>query len=355
MCCYVSLYEFVSFWTEQHKNLSSEQITETAKIVLDFTGGYFFPFLTVSNYFFQSFAEKNWNSPSIKRFLQSQEFFQGEVYKTIVQRCFQAIIDPYLELCTKLLLGQVEASTIGPLEAMGLWDSEKMSFCSPLLKQYLFHRCVKEFKNSQVKPQETILLANDVGWLEGVAQVIENGLAYMHPHNFEMPKGSPVEDALGFHWGFQRIENLYMSPQTPADKEMVRERYFTKVLKKEKFKLVPSKPGRPPTVDWFLNSRLGVALECIRDGDERGIEEKFRKFQEEYKEWPNNALLNFQMAGKMLNYDVKNKPYADRLFTFVKESNSLYRGSELCRPNVVHRLATMPIARFSTLGRMLLR
>ena len=141
---------------------------------------------------------------------------------------------------------------------MGLWDPVKKSFCSPLLKQYLFQRCVEKFRDS-VKANETILLPNNGEWLKGVAQVIETGLTYMDPNNFEMPKGDPVEDALGFHWGFQaqaRIQNLYMSPQTPADKEMVREVYVTPKLKKKKVRLVPLKPGRPPTVDWFLNTRL---------------------------------------------------------------------------------------------------
>jgi len=116
---------------------------------------------------------------------------------------------------------------------------------------------------------------------------------------------------------------------------------------------VPLKPGRPPTVDWFLNTRLGVALECIRDGDESGIEEKFRKFTDEYKEWSKNAVLNFQMAGRTLNYAAKNKPHSERVFTFVRESNELYWGPKLHRSNVVHRLATMPKARFSTLARTL--
>ena len=333
-----------------------EQVTETVKIVLDFTGGHFFPFLSISNYFFKTFAEKNWNSPSIKHFLLSQEFFEGEVHKSVVDRCFKSVTDPYLESAMELLLGLVNKNSIGPLEDMGLWDPSTLSFCSPLLKQYLFQSCVAQFRYAQVAPKEKILLANDVEWLESVAQVIETGLGSMHPTNFEMPKGTPVEDALGFYWGFQaqaRIENLYMSPQTPADKEMIRERYLTAKLKKEKFKLVPRKRGRPPTVDWFLDNRLGVALECLRDGDEREIEDKFRKFREEYKEWPKNAVLNFQMTGKTPNYDLKDKSYSARVFTFVKESNSLYRGSNLFRSNVVHRLATMPTAHFSTLVRAL--
>ena len=287
-----------------------EQVTETVKIVLDFTGGHFFPFLSISNYFFKTFAEKNWNSPSIKHFLLSQEFFEGEV----LDRCFKSVTDPYLESAMELLLGLVNKNSIGPLEDMGLWDPSTLSFCSPLLKQYLFQSCVAQFRYAQVAPKEKILLANDVEWLESVAQVIETGLGSMHSTNFEMPKELQLKMHLVFIGDFKltRIENLYMSPQTPVDKEMIRERYLTVKLKKENFKLVPRKRGRPPTVDWFLDNRLGVALECLRDGDEREIEDKFRKFREEYKEWPKNAVLNFQMTEKTPNYD-------SRVFTFVKD------------------------------------
>ena len=106
------------------------------------------------------------------------------------------------------------------------------------------------------------------------------------------------------------------------------------------------KVGHPPTIDFYLNGRLGCYLEVVRNGHK--LEEHFDRFESvegSYHRHVNEyGVLNIELLNEgepkvppRLSDAVRNK-----LFTFVMPLNTLYRNKRVVATNVSPHLNKSP-------------
>lgn len=228
-----------------------------AEVVLKFTGGHFYPFVSILDDFISSSKEMEWDKASAWKHLYSEKYFKSERHNMIVGRCFSIFDDPYLVSTVRnLLLGlKGDHSHYQFLRDLGLWDATTRKFVSFLLWQHLLQLCCQE----QAASLEKKFLVANHNWLSQTAVVVAAGLEGLdHPACFNnTPGGGPAseeDDGLGTAWAMQaqeRIPNVFLLGPVAA-------------LVEEKLR---GCGGPPPTVDSILlnGNRLNTTLKLIRN------------------------------------------------------------------------------------------
>jgi len=133
------LDEFISYWAKLYSK-EKDEVQEVAQTVLDFTGGHFYPFVTITD---DIFKRGEWSADSVERFLQSEAYFKDRVHLEIVNRCFSLFDNSVIvEEVRQLFLGIQRDSYF--LDDLCLWNDTDKCFYSPLLHKHLFQLCCKK-------------------------------------------------------------------------------------------------------------------------------------------------------------------------------------------------------------------
>ena len=146
-----------------------------------------------------------------------------------------------------------------------------------------------------------------------------------------------VENAVGFRWGYNvksALSEVWVAPQ-------VRTKNVNHVGR-----------GPKPVIDFFFNGRMNMGIELALNQKATGIREHLERFDNNYKDHKENGVvLHFQTENATPVTEMK-EPYntveaKNRIYTYVKKSNELYRGTCLVKSNVT-RLPSPPKTPYST-------
>jgi len=238
--------------------------------------------------------------------LASETFRKLPIFATVVRRCFQIIDDEdsIRQQARSLFVGRGSVTDLTQLINAGLWDRDSQAWTSDLVFQLLATRA------SPIVTRETKFEVEEAkGWNWNIEQIVTVGLKYMPFDNF-------VDHTVSSHWFWQahgKVRNAFILPRVRA---------------------------RSLIVDFSIsNHQLNGALDCTRNGIQHKDpamrpEQRLEKFRSgPYRGWQ-VAVLNFEMqACRVPDHPDEN------IFTFVKRSNSLNRGTKLNCENVVNSLA----------------
>ena len=151
----------------------------------------------------------------------------------------------------------------------------------------------------------------------------------------------PAENAVGFQWGYNvksTLRNVWVAPQVR-----------TKNLD------YTAHTGRAArgAIDYIFNGRLDLGIELALSQNATGVREHLERFDKNYE--------RYEKTGVVLHFQTKNEdpiidltaPYdtakaKERIYTFLKEKNALYRGNTLVRSNVVRYLPSPTTKSYST-------
>jgi hypothetical protein len=172
-------------------------------------------------------------------------------------------------------------------------------------------------------------------------QIISAGLRNMKESDFldVFVNQVPLENALGLKWHcylISAIPNLFSATQVRA------------VVPKGESK-DPSKPGAPPMIDFFFNGGLNLPIEVALNVSAAGLKDHLHRFDNKYSQWKESGVV-FHIDTKRTEVMIDmESPYdtneaKNRVYTFLKQRNTLYRGSIKVRGDVSKHLPSPVIA-----------
>jgi hypothetical protein len=214
---------------------------------------------------------------------------------------------------------------------LGIWSQEG-AFISPLLTTEVFLHMKVRRSDEQI----TLVKPTITPYAQ---QVICAGLRDMVDADFKDAHYDidAVENAVGFRWGYNvksALSEVWVAPQ-------VRTKNVNHVGR-----------GPKPVIDFFFNGRMNMGIELALNQKATGIREHLERFDNNYKDHKENGVvLHFQTENATPVTEMK-EPYntaeaKNRIYTYVKKSNELYRGTCLVKSNVT-RLPSPPKTRYST-------
>jgi len=299
-----------------------------------------FPLTYLATYFFKHNHNFDLEQNSIYKVLSSADFSEGKIPKLLFGRCF----DIPSQAAASVFRG--DEMRVEPFVQLGFWNSEgpRGQFISSLVYNHYI-----KFVASQQQLPETTLIDEDKPWLESAQEIVIAGLRNMKEEQFVEVNFVHYEDMIGASSGInvnRAFSNLYMIGQ-------------------QTITTTTGGRGQKPTVDWYFNGRLKLAVELVRmrtryplpSATITALNNHFAKFEGgEYSEWNERyVILHFQMTGKELLFPTlrvvekvkekgkekgKEKELNHQLFTFVYQTNTLYHGGEVVKRNVVRYLRT---------------
>jgi len=215
-----------------------------------------------------------------------------------------------------------------PKDAMksGLWTGT--NFVSPLLVQEVFRELLKASPSHKISLD---LTGNSAPVAE---QIIVAGLANMRPMDFEEMNFSTLDNnerGLAYRWGICAGSAL---------KEQV---WLTSEVVTEEKK---GESGAKPTIDFVVNE-LNLGLELARDRNDKAMLDKLKKIGKGgvYSRH-DSYLFHFVFNGTLEDavQEVKGFPVdmQSRVYTFMRDYNSLLCGPKVVRNEVVRKLASPP-------------
>jgi hypothetical protein len=301
----------VAYFTDLLKanvvNHSLDQVThsKTLEILMElwsYTGGQMYPFVTIAKYACESHADDCLNG-CIQSLICNQEFYNSNTYKTIVSRSLAVSLKAKNAAKDIYVHGAVSFSAANAISREGYWDSTRQWFISNLFMSYLF----QSTENKLIIPQS----CTNVEHLLTLA--LQNFTeAHFHQSDNSIER---YENALGYYFGASLSSyQLYVSPQ----------HIIPKAIKTS---------GPEPCVDYFINGNFNIFIELIKDGTTATIAEHLQRFTASNGKYSaikgNFVLLDFQITAKKV--ELTNN---DKIFTFVKKTNTLYRGRKIIKKDV---------------------
>ena len=293
---------------------------------MEFTAGHLFPFVKFVQHVLDPINKIDLNN--IDDYLIGKEFRSSQVFLQVRARCFDFLVDNAIKKPENLLLNKCNFEDERALQKLGVWL--RNGFLSPLLTTEVFLR-------AQLSPSPDEITLDATGTSPYAQQIILAGLRDMTEEDFKDAHFDqvPVENAVGFRWGFNVrsvLLNVWMSPQ-------VRTKYAEHIGR-----------GAKPLIDFhfngLVNTGIEVALNLKFDG-KSGIRAHLERFNKDYARYKNGVVLHFETNTS----DAPDKDEA-RLYTFVKKRNELYRGCSLVRSNVARQLPSPPVMSYSTTVRL---
>ena len=239
-----------------------------------------------------------------------------------------------LEKAERLLLHTDLTGDRDSLEFLGLWN--RGSFVSSLVTSEIFLR-MSQFR---IAPGDVSLdHAQNTPYAQ---QIICAGLRHMTDKDFLDVHETKVsaENAVGFRWG----KNVTFVLQDVSVSVQVRTKHHEHL-----------KSGPKPIINFFFNGNLNMNIELALNLNADQITEHHRRVEEHYSRYKKNGIvLHFQTDGENPVLDVKEAYHTleakNRVYTFVKKQNALYRGSRLVQSNVSRFLPSPPIRSLSTVS-----
>jgi hypothetical protein len=235
-------------------------------------------------------------------YLMSPKFYKSSVVAKIIKRCSPNLDGHLLTAAENILKGKIQYSV--DLEMMGLFRDDKL--ISPLIDQVVFQKIV-------IPPTTKIELV-DSRIIPYAQQVICAGLRDMTEQDFLDFSKTAVENAIGFRWGYNvrcTLPNVWIGPQ-------IRMEHFDKGIRKRGL------------LDFLFNGKLNLGIELILNSTDGTLKSHLNRFDDAYKAIRGNGFVfDIQTRKDMISDDVN-----DRVYTFLKTRNELYRGNKLVQRNV---------------------
>ena len=205
-----------------------------------------FPFLKMVEYLCNN---KDLILKSDEQFFSSGEFYESDIFNTIVKRSFRLGFDDINRIQYIFKTGAIDYNVQKSLAKVGVWNSETNSFISDFfIAWYLYNH-----KNVNTNSEYYF-----------VEQVIKLGLSELSSDSLSQPdlKGGTctrIERSICYYIAdcIARGSKLYISPEH-------------KIVKKD-----ISSAGCPPCVDFYINGKLDMFLEVIRNGNETEVKNHF--------------------------------------------------------------------------------
>ena len=311
-------------------------IRETVQLMLEwllkYTGGHAYPLLKLAEYLIRDrtadMLDRRFEAACGEQFKQSDKFRKILVRSYTVETKVKFIAS---EILTKgIKCPEHEMALIH----LGLWSERRNWFISDLFLFYL----LLDPADSAARREPALTGTS----LEKLQKLLEIGLGDLSENHFKQydDRGFSItryENAIGYYlaWKLSRIERLSVSPQHQVPGIVPRPR-----------------TGPNPTIDLYIDGGMDLFLELIRDGSLAEIvahDDKFRLSTGGYHHHRDRyALLNIvtKTAQPVILPD---EPMYQRLhdicYTFVKDSNLLFRGNLCIKCNVSSALPFSPIKR----------
>jgi hypothetical protein len=306
-----------------------ESVVETVcGEVLNYTGGHLYPYVMFAVHLFDKNEEMILKDPSF--FFGSEEFQKSSTYIAVHDRCFQEISDP-------TILGQAERILLRKAQYGDDKALARRSLYNPITKRFvsllLYSQLLQDIKFTGTPN----LKLDDTERTPYVEQIICAGLGEMGEEDFldAYERMVAVEDAISFRWGtnvLKSLSNVWLAAQARMGKGG----------------LMTS--GAQPRIDFIFNGKLNLGIEVVLNQSDTGVEEHLSRFLDKYK--------RLQDRGYVFHIDTKRGKVttkSDKVYTFLKKQNALYRGSSLLKRGVSTRIRTPPERQFSTLAYRCLR
>jgi hypothetical protein len=297
--------------------------------VLKFTAGHLFPFVKFVSHLLDS--SNKIDLTDIDHYLAGEEFRSSPVCVLVQKRCFDFLTGDNITQAENVLLNKGSSGDRKDLVKLGIWSQEG-AFISPLLTTEVFLHMKVRRSDEQI----TLVKPTITPYAQ---QVICAGLRDMVDADFKDAHYDidAVENAVGFRWGYNvksALSEVWVAPQ-------VRTKNVNHVGR-----------GPKPVIDFFFNGRMNMGIELALNQKATGIREHLERFDNNYKDHKENGVvLHFQTENATPVTEMK-EPYntaeaKNRIYTYVKKSNELYRGTCLVKSNVT-RLPSPPKTRYST-------
>jgi hypothetical protein len=321
------LPEICTFFKAKYKYIPDEVIKKSCQTILYYTSGQIFPFVSILEYLFTSQPSTQTDNiataaivtsaeaavdvtplpaynvalDDLGMFLISPKFSKSLV--KIIKRCSYHLNGHLLTAAENTLKGKIEYSV--HLERIGLLHDGKL--ISPLFDQVLF-------QNSIILPTTKIELV-DSKITPYAQQVICAGLRDMTEQDFLDFSNIAVENAIGFRWGYNvrcTLPNVWIAPQIRMesfDDMGIRKSWLS---------------------DFLFNGKLNLGIELVLNSTDGTLKSHLNRFDAAYKAMRGNGFVfDIQTRKDTISDDV-----TDRVYTFLKTRNELYRGSKLIQRNV---------------------
>jgi hypothetical protein len=306
--------------------------------LLEFTAGHLFPFVSFVDHVLN--PSNQVDLTDLGSYICSEVFACSVVREVVRKRCFNFLSSSdALELCENLLLGKAYAADLYKLKKLSVWH--RNGFVSSLLYHKIFVMALK----SPSKLEVDKITLDDTQKTPYVEQIICAGLRDMTEENFRDPHFDKkrVENSIGFQWRFNVasvLPSIWLGPQ-------IRTMFADH-----------KGPGSKPLIDFCFNGHLDMGIELALNEDDAGVQEHLARFDNNYKRYKNSGFVFHILTEKEVPVVSMKTPYdtleaKNRVYTFVKKRNALFRGSGLIKENVVKSLPSPPpraSRAFSTLG-----
>lgn len=312
-------------FSKLYPDLTQSIRDEVCEKILEYTAGHIFPFVTIVEHVLQKNRKE---IVDLDRYLSSKEFLDSALFTRIKRRCFESLNSDTFTFKNigNYLLGKNKLSYDKDLQKFGVVRSGL--FTSPLMTNYIFRNIPSALVDNKIA-------LDDSGKTPHAEQIICAGLRNMKEEDFQDPNfvpRPPVENAIGFRWG-QYVRGTYPNLFFAFQSRTMTDAHFG--------------PGAKPTIDFVFNGTLNLGIEILLNGNSKSVEEHLSRFDGKYKRYKENGIIfhidtmksepTIQLEEPYQSDDAKN-----RIYTFLKKRNVLYRGSTLVKSSVCKNLPTPP-------------
>ena len=305
------------------KATTPELTQSICRYLLKQCGGHTFPTLAFIEHFFTCYDTKGFlvSMEGFQKYFSGPDFACSPFYKGVRGRCFDELLDAETEkMAFRVLGGMEEVGDITTMTRLGWWDPETRDFISP----FLVNACLC---GVQPRADNVLYLSEKKSREENTELVIIEGLSGMEDSDFKCwrhESGIKVEDGLSFNWAYRarvKIPNVFLNFQ---------------------------QRGVSGKVDFYLNGLADTAIEVMLDATQtadvkskqqsQDIDGHWDRFNSDKYDWERHVLLNFNMSKDkiILPRDVSAH---DKVYTYIRNTNTLYRGNKSIRSPAVPKLS----------------
>lgn len=296
--------------------------TKALRELLVATGGQLYPFVVLAKYLLE--PERVEHLSNVSAYLTSKTFYYTDDYVRVRKRCFD--------------WNQTKVNLLE--ERLGLWSGLRSgtSFISPLLVQEVFRQRLETLPSDEIKLD---LSGKSPSVVE---QIIVAGLANMRPWDFEESDFSTLdinERGLAFRWGV--CAGSALKNQVWLTSEVVTEERI-------------GKAAAEPTIDFVVNGDLNLGLKLARDRTDGAMLGMLKKIEKGGYYSRDSYLFHFVVDGTMKDVvrqvNVFPIDLQTRVYTYMKDYNTLLCGTKVVRKGVVRTLPMHPtgVRQFGTLA-----
>ena len=294
--------------------LEDSQLKYVLERVLQYTGGHLYPFVKLTEHLLSHHTvecqTEAFMTTLMKLGSDSEHLECYSVFENIVERAYGAP----LEIAINVLSGQYLQDDLLLLSNLGYWNISTRNFVSDFLVTVLLSKCVPISNHSNPK----LIDFNDKSSTP-IEQVVSIALSEMDESDFIDPNvhNLRLENSFSFALGVQlsSIQGLYVCFQSRAS---------------------TGSAGHPPTVYLYLNGRIDAYLEVVLNATEGSLAAHLNRFQKggAYSHLKNTTLLNIDTFNSL-----PPRMTHRSILTFVKQENSLFKGTQLLKSNLSFRLS----------------